>query len=94
VYGFDGAIDVFNFEQIGNRLSWQPKIGTCRGTVEGAMSKTDEFWQYAKEAILSASYAKTDDERQGLLDLARTWTQAALVERHFLADRDSPTLAA
>jgi hypothetical protein len=94
VYGFDGVIDVFNFEQIGNRLSWQPKIGTCRGTVEGAMSKTDEFWQYAKEAILSASYAKTDDERQGLLDLARTWTQAALVERHFLADRDSPTLAA
>jgi len=47
------------------------------------MSKTDEFWQYAKEAILSASYAKTDDERQGLFDLARTWTQAALVERHF-----------
>jgi hypothetical protein len=24
------------------------------------MSKTDQFWQYAKEAILSASYAKTD----------------------------------
>ena len=33
------------------------------------MSKTDQFWQYAKEAILSASYAKTDEERQGLLDL-------------------------
>ena len=45
------------------------------------MSRTDQFWQYAKEAILSASYAKTDDERQGLLDLARTWTQAALVNR-------------
>jgi hypothetical protein len=58
------------------------------------MSKTDEFWQYAKEAILSASYAKTDDERQGLLDLARTWTQAALVERHLLADYISPTIAA
>ena len=64
------------------------------GHREGAMSKTDEFWQYAKEAILSASYAKTDDERQGLLDLARTWTQAALVERHFLADHDSSTIAA
>jgi hypothetical protein len=50
------------------------------------MSKTDEFWEYAKEAILSASYAKTDDERQGLLDLARTWTQAALTERHAQAD--------
>jgi hypothetical protein len=45
------------------------------------MPKTDEFWQYAKEAVLSASYAEDDDERQGLLDLARTWTQAALIER-------------
>jgi len=45
------------------------------------MSITDQFWQYAKEAILSASYAKTDEDRQGLLELARTWTQAALQER-------------
>jgi hypothetical protein len=58
------------------------------------MSKTDEFWQYAKEAILSASRAKTDDERQGLIELAGTWTQAALVERHLLADYDSPTITA
>ena len=58
------------------------------------MSNTDEFWHYAKEATLSAFYAKTDDERQGLLDLARTWTQAALVERHFLTDHDSSTIAA
>jgi hypothetical protein len=41
------------------------------------MSITDQFWQYAKEAILSASYAKTDEDRQGLLELTRTWTQAA-----------------
>jgi hypothetical protein len=53
------------------------------------MSKTDEFWQYAKEATLSASYAKTDEDRQGLLDLARTWTQAALLERQSLS-HDSP----
>jgi hypothetical protein len=58
------------------------------------MSNTDEFWQYAKEAVLSASYAKTDDERQSLLDLAQTWTQAALIGRHLLADYDSPTIAA
>jgi hypothetical protein len=58
------------------------------------MLKTDEFWQYAKEAIISASRAQTDDERRSLLDLARTWTQAALVERHLLADYDSPTIAA
>ena len=45
------------------------------------MSKTDQFWQYAKEAILSACYAKTDEDKQGLLELARIWTQAALQER-------------
>lgn len=45
------------------------------------MSITDRFWQYAKEAMLSACDAKIDDDRQGLLELARTWTQAALVER-------------
>ena len=53
------------------------------------MSKTDQFWQYAKEAILSASYARTDEERQGLLDLGRTWTQAALLERQPI-NHDSP----
>jgi hypothetical protein len=30
------------------------------------MSITDQFWQYAKEAILSAPYAKTDEDRQGV----------------------------
>ena len=45
------------------------------------MSITDQFWQYAKEAIVSATSAKTDEERQGLLELARTWTQAALLAR-------------
>jgi hypothetical protein len=54
------------------------------------MSITDQFWQYAKEAILSASYAKTDEERQGLLDLGRIWTQAALIVRASSVGRDSP----
>jgi hypothetical protein len=45
------------------------------------MSITDQFWQYAKEAILSADAAKTDEDRQSLLELARTWTQAALQVR-------------
>jgi hypothetical protein len=44
-------------------------------------SITEEFWQYAKEAVLSAAAAKTDDDRQDLLELARTWTQAALQAR-------------
>jgi hypothetical protein len=58
------------------------------------MSNTDEFWVYAKEAILSALHAETDNERQGLLDLAWTWTEAALVERQLLAHYDNPTGAA
>ena len=42
------------------------------------MSITDQFWQYAKEAILSAATAKTDEDRQSLLELARTWTRAGV----------------
>jgi hypothetical protein len=53
------------------------------------MSKTNEFWQYAKEAILSACCAESAEERQRLLDLARTWTQAALMERHAQLNDDS-----
>jgi hypothetical protein len=52
------------------------------------MPTTEQFWQYAKEAMLSADEAKTDEDRQRFLDLARTWTQAAIVERQLSADRD------
>jgi hypothetical protein len=45
------------------------------------MPIADQFWQYAKEAILSASAAKTDGDRLSPLELARTWTQAALQGR-------------
>ena len=53
----------------------------CRGTRGMPMSRTDQFWQYANEAILSACEVKTDKDKEGLLELARTWTQAALQER-------------
>ena len=56
------------------------------------MPTTDQFWQYAKEAILSVSSAKTDEERQGLLELARTWTQAALLVRQSI-NHDDPAKA-
>ena len=58
------------------------------------MSITDQFWQYAKEAVLLACEAKTDKDKQGLLDLARTWTQAALVDRHIPNDHDNRAIAA
>jgi hypothetical protein len=54
------------------------------------MSKTDQFWQYAKEAALAAYDAKISDDKEGLFDLARTWTQAALLERASSVDQDSP----
>jgi hypothetical protein len=50
------------------------------------MSKTEEFWQYAKEAALSASYTENEEERQTCSDLARIWIQAALMERRSLVD--------
>ena len=57
------------------------------------MSKTDQFWQYAKEAILLACEAKTDEDEQGLLELALTWTQAALQERASTDNNDTATEA-
>jgi hypothetical protein len=45
------------------------------------MPTTNQFWEYAREAILSASDDKTDNDAEGLLELARFWTQAALLER-------------
>jgi hypothetical protein len=54
------------------------------------MSETDQFWQYAKEALLSACYAKTDEDKQDLLDLARTWTQAALQQRKSFSRSQQP----
>ena len=40
----------------------------CRGTEGCPRSETNEFWQYANEAILSASYAKINEAEQGLPD--------------------------
>ena len=58
------------------------------------MSVSDQFWQYAKDAVLAACYAESDDEKQSLFDLARTWTQAALIERQTQVDTGSMGLAA
>jgi hypothetical protein len=48
----------------------------------------NQFWQYANEAYLSAYGAKTEKDREEFFDLARTWTQAALIERRCLVERD------
>ena len=45
------------------------------------MSETDQFWEYAKEAMLLACDAKIAKDKHDLLELAGTWTQAALQSR-------------
>jgi hypothetical protein len=42
------------------------------------MSEADQFWEYAQEALLWARQVKTEKEKRNLLELARTWSQAAL----------------
>lgn len=59
-----------------------------RAQDESAMSKTDDFWEFAREAILLACNAEADD-KQRLFYLARTWTQAALLERAALSHHAS-----
>jgi hypothetical protein len=53
------------------------------------MSEGDQFWQYAKEATLSACYAQSGHDKESLLELARIWTQAALRERASMDDQDT-----
>jgi hypothetical protein len=71
------AIEVSKFGQMAAGKKRMQVLG-CRGT-EGAMTQTDQFCKYAKEALLSTFYAQTEDDRERLLELART--QAALRER-------------
>jgi hypothetical protein len=42
------------------------------------MSKTEEFWEFAREATLLACNAEADEDKRGLFYLARPWTQAPL----------------
>lgn len=42
------------------------------------MPTADLFWQYAEEAMLAARHSKNEAENRAMLNLARTWTQAAL----------------
>jgi hypothetical protein len=43
-----------------------------------AMSEADQFRQYAEEALVWANQSNTEKEKRLLLELARTWTQAAV----------------
>ena len=77
-----------NFDRTGTAK--ERTVGNGIGARRLPMPKTDEFWQYAKEALLSASSAESDDNKKGLLELAQTWTRAAILERQLPA---KPTAA-
>jgi hypothetical protein len=42
------------------------------------MSESDQFREYAEEALRWASQSQIEKEKRALLELARTWSQAAL----------------
>jgi hypothetical protein len=45
--------------------------------------------QHAEEAIRWARQSKTEYEKQALIELARTWTQAAVQSEHIFGVNDS-----
>jgi hypothetical protein len=50
------------------------------------MTKSDEFRKYAEEAMHWSRQSKTEKEKAILVELARTWTQAAsFCEGHFVS---------
>jgi hypothetical protein len=54
------------------------------------MTKAGQFRQYAEEATRWAFQSKTEKEKQAYIDLAFTWTQAAVQSEHILGVNDSP----
>jgi hypothetical protein len=67
------------------------RLGSSGGVVRRvAMSKAEGFRQYAEEAVRWARKSKTEQEKQALMDLACTWTQAAVQSEHIFGVNDSP----
>jgi hypothetical protein len=53
------------------------------------MSKSDQFRQYAEEALQWARQSKTENEKQAVIELARTWTKAAVQSERIFGVNDS-----
>ena len=48
------------------------------------MSKTNHFRQYAEEAMRSAHQSNIQEEKEAFIELARTWTAAAVQSERIL----------
>jgi vacuolar-type H+-ATPase subunit D/Vma8 len=57
------------------------------------MQKAEQFRQYAEEAMRWAYQAKSQKEKEALIELASTWTQAAVQSEHIYGVNCSPTEA-
>jgi hypothetical protein len=56
--------------------------------VERAMTKADQFREYAEETLRWSSQSTNEQEKKALIDLAFTWTQtASLSERKSVLGR-------
>jgi hypothetical protein len=55
------------------------------------MSEADQFRRYAQEALLWARHSKTEREKRALLELARTWAQAAVERERTVVVNSRPT---
>jgi hypothetical protein len=55
-----------------------------------AMSESDQFRQYAEKAQLWIAQAKTEQEKQILIELMCTWTEAAVAADSLAIARAKP----
>jgi hypothetical protein len=58
------------------------------------MSESDQFRQFAEEALLWAAQSKNEEEKQLLLELAHTWTRAAVASDALVNHHTGPLPAA
>jgi hypothetical protein len=54
------------------------------------MSKSNQFRQYAEEAMRSADRSKIQKEKESFLALARTWTEPAVQSERIFVVSGSP----
>ena len=79
------AVAGFHFRNISIRweqsCSDSPLATDAGSATKGgvAMSESDQFRQYAEEAMLWVSRSKNEEEKQILVELLCTWTAAAVV---------------
>jgi hypothetical protein len=56
--------------------------GRAANTRRAVMSEASQFRQYADEALRWAAKATTEKEKQSLMQLARTWAEAAAMSQN------------